>query len=482
MRYSLTPISNGIWELPVTYKKGMKVPVRVVGSEKLIDQLEEVVFEQSANVASLPGLVDYVVILPDAHSGYGASIGTVFATDPEKGGIISPGAVGYDINCGMRLIATNLKADEVIPRIRALVDLLFNQVPAGVGGEGLLRVTYNELKDVMCQGAKWMIEKGFGTRDDLECTEEKGCIAGADPEKVSQRAQERGKLQLATLGSGNHYLEIQKVGEIFDPNKAIELGILEKDQIVVMLHTGSRGLGHQVASDYLRIFANQMDKYHIQVADPQLSCLPFVSPPGQNYYQAMAAAANFAFANRQAITFQIRNVFEQVFGKSAEQLGMKLIWDVVHNVAKEEKRWVNKEQSTNNLPRRQAGKEQKLIVHRKGATRSFPNQPVIIGGSMETGSYLLSGTPKALELTFGSTAHGSGRTMSRQQAKKIVRGQELSEKLIREGIIVRSASWDGLAEEAGLAYKNITDVVKSVAQAGISTPVASFKPIGNIKG
>jgi len=468
---NLIKISDYLWELPVSYKKGMRVPARIIASEDLLKKMEEVVFAQTANVASLPSLVNYVVILPDAHSGYGAPIGTVFATDPKNDGVISPGAVGYDINCGMRLMTTNLTVSEVKPKITELINLLFNQIPPGVGREGFLQVTYHDLDKIMIDGAKWMVEHGIGWFEDLEKTEEKGRIYGANPDMVSQNAKERGKHQLATLGSGNHYLEIQKVAEIFDIDGAQKWGITAKDQVAIMLHSGSRGLGHQVATDYIRSFGKKMDKYKIRISDPQLACAPFTSSDGQNYYQAMAAAANFAFANRQAMTNRVRQVFEKVFAKKATELGMKLVYDVAHNIAKLESGIRNKELSN-----------KKLLIHRKGATRSFPGQPVIIGGSMETGSYLLLGTEKARELTFGSTAHGSGRIMSRHQAKKIVSGRDLEKKMENEGILVKSVSYSGLAEEAGLAYKNITDVVKSVHQAGISTPIASFKPIGNIKG
>ena len=461
MKEKLTRISDFIWELPRSYKRDMKVSVRIIALEKLVEKMEEVVLQQAANVASLPGLVGDVIVLPDAHSGYGAPIGCVFATDPENGGVISPGAVGYDINCGMRLITTSLTVNEVRPKLLQLVNLLFDYVPPGVGREGFLRLTYNELDQILEDGASWMVNKGFGSREDLDHVEEGGRIDGADPEKVSQKAKERGKLQLATLGSGNHYLEIQQVEKIFDSQKAAEWGINDTSQVVVMLHCGSRGLGHQVATDYLRSFEKKLDKYNINISDLQLACAPFTSVDGQNYFEAMNSASNFAFANRQAITYQIREVFERVFGRSTENLDMKLVYDVAHNIAKTEK---------------------ELLVHRKGATRSFPNQPVIIGGSMETGSYLLLGTEKAQELTFGSTAHGSGRTMSRHQAKRTIRSEELSRQLKNEGIVVKGASWGGLAEEAGFAYKNIADVVESVEKAGISTPIAAFRPIGNIKG
>lgn len=488
MQARLNKVSDYLWELPVFYKKGMKVPIRIVASEKLVKQFEEVVFEQSANVASLPGLVDSVVILPDAHSGYGACIGTVFATDPKNNGIISPGAVGYDINCGMRLMLTNLHLDEIKPSLQKLVNLLFESVPAGLGGEGFLKVNDRELDGIMMDGAKFMTDHGFGWQEDIDYIEEKGKIENANPDKVSAKAKERGRRQLATLGSGNHYLEIQKVEEIFDPFKAKNFGIEQKGQIAIMFHCGSRGLGHQIATDYLRSFEKKLDKYHIKLDDLQLACVPFLSSDGQNYYQAMAAAANFAFANRQIITYRIREAFAKVFGRKEEDLGMKLVYDVAHNIAKLEKHQIlsTKSQTNSNdktcLPAGRSQTSKELVVHRKGATRSYPGQPVIIGGSMETGSYLLMGTEKSLELTFGSTAHGSGRTMSRHQARRIVRGDELKRKMTAEGIVVRSVSSSGLAEEAALAYKNIGDVIESVAKIGISQPVAAFKPIGNIKG
>lgn len=447
----------------------MKVPVRFIADKNLLDNLDLAVFDQAVNVASLSGLVGFVYVLPDAHSGYGAPIGCVFATDPEKGGIISPGAVGYDINCGMRLIATKLSVGEVKPYLEKLVDNLYETIPAGVGGKGFLKLSQKELIQVMDKGASWMVKKGFGWEEDLLHIEEKGAMQNANPQYVSQKAQERGAGQLATLGSGNHYLEIQKVADIFDQGKAKDLGIIQKDQIVIMLHCGSRGLGHQVCSDYLRIFENHMSDYNITVADRQLACVPCISDHGKRYFGAMEASANFAFANRQAITFQIRQVFAKVFGKSEKELGMNLIYDVTHNIAKLEQFIFN-------------GRYKTLLVHRKGATRSYPNQPVIIGGSMETGSYLLTGTNKALDTTFGSTAHGSGRTMSRHAASKKISGKKLSEDLRNRGIYIKSASFGGLAEEAGFAYKNIDMVVDSVVNAEISKKVARFTPIGNIKG
>lgn len=466
---NLRQISSFIWELPKTYRKSMKVPVKIIASQALLQNFDEAVFAQAINVASLPGLVDFVYILPDAHSGYGAPIGCVFATDPNSSGVISPGAVGYDINCGMRLLTTNLRESDIRPYLEKLVNEFFYQIPAGVGGKGFLKISQKELNEVVTKGAKWAIEKGYGIPEDLECIEENGAIAGANPEFVSEKAVKRGIGQLATLGSGNHYLEIQKVTEIYDNEIAKSLGIDATGQITVMLHCGSRGFGHQICSDYLSIFENHMDDYQIKVLDRQLACTPFKSPHGQRYFGAMAAAANFGFANRQAITSQVRGVFEKVFGGPFTKYGLELVYDVCHNIAKLEKFVID-------------GQEKTLLIHRKGATRSYPGQPVIIGGSMESGSFLLLGTENALSTTFGSTAHGSGRTMSRHAAARQVSGKNLSDSLKLRGIYVRSASWGGLAEEAGIAYKNIDEVVEAVEGAGISQKVAKLTPLGNIKG
>lgn len=457
-------ISDVVWEIEPSFKTGMRVPVRIIATEKLLKEMEQGVFEQITNVATLPGIVGYAFCMPDGHIGYGAPIGAVAAFDIEKG-IISPGIVGFDINCGMRLVRTNLTLKEVLPRLHELVDLLFLTIPAGVGARSKLHLSQKELEEVMIKGARWAVEKGFGRQEDLENIEEKGEIQGADSDFVSQHARERGINQLGTLGSGNHYLEIQKVEKIFNSAKAQELGIIDVGQIVVMIHCGSRGFGHQIGTDYLRSFESAMTKYKISIPDMQLACAPFKSKEGQDYFGAMTAAANLAFVNRQIIMQKVRQVFEKVFGLGEEKLGLELIYDVAHNIAKVEEYEGNK-----------------LVVHRKGATRSFPNQPVIIGGSMESGSYLLVGTEKAVSETFASTAHGSGRTMSRAAAKKQVRGDDLQKKMAERGIYVRTVSFSGLAEEAGLAYKNISEVVETLDQVGISKKVASFVPIGNIKG
>lgn len=488
----LTKISDYIWEIPTSYKTGMKVPARIFASEKLLKEMDEGVVDQLTNVAQLPGLVGCALAMPDAHWGYGAPIGAVFATDPKQGGVISPGSVGFDINCGVRLLTTNLAEKEVKPQITDLINLLFSRVPSGVGQGGLLKLNEHELKEVMVRGSEWAVKKGFGWEEDLKNTEEGGKLAGADPEMVSKRALERGKGQIGTLGSGNHYLEIQVVKEIFDPSAALRMGVKEVGQITVMIHCGSRGFGHQVATDYLKIFEETMPKYKIVVPDPQLAAAPFDSPEGQAYFGAMASAVNVAFANRQVIMHRVREAFAQFFGRSAQELEMKLVYDVAHNIAKVEEHQLANSKPADSPTRRvegikpdgfsSAGTKRRLVVHRKGATRSFPNQPVIIGGSMETGSYLMVGTEKAMKLSFGSTAHGSGRTMSRAEAKRRVRGEKLQKEMKERGIYVRSSSMPGLAEEAGIAYKDISEVVEVTHQAGLSRKIASFVPIGNIKG
>jgi tRNA-splicing ligase RtcB len=449
----------------------MKVPVRIVATEKLLERLDDGAIEQSVNIASLPGIMDASLMMPDAHYGYGFPVGGVAAFDLKEG-VICPGGIGFDINCGVRLLTSNLTEQEVLPRIEKLINELFKAVPSGLGAAGVVRLSEVELKEVMVKGAEWAIEKGLGQEEDLENIEEKGFITNANPEVVSERAIRRGLDQLGTLGAGNHYLEVQKVKRVFDRKVGERMGIASEGQVCVMIHCGSRGLGHQIASDYLRVFESAMRKYKINVSDRQLACAPINSLEGKRYFGAMAAAANFAFCNRQVITHKVRQVFSKVFGKSTQELGMELVYDVAHNIAK-----IEKHQALNSKTQ-----TKEVVVHRKGATRAFPGQPVIIGGSMETGSYLLVGTKGAMKKTFGSTAHGSGRTMSRNQAKKIIQGRKLWEEMRARGIYVKSASYSGLAEEAGLAYKDINEVVKAVSLADISQPVASFTPLGNIKG
>jgi tRNA-splicing ligase RtcB len=403
--------------------------------------------------------------------------------DPDDG-VISPGGIGFDINCGMRLAVTNLTFDEVKPQLERLVNRLFSRIPAGVGGRGIIPVTRKQFERVMVEGAGWCVRHGYGWNEDLERTEEKGCFEGADPARVSSRAMERGFHQLGSLGSGNHYLEIQVARPefVYDEAVAKKFGITVPDQVVIMFHCGSRGFGHQIATDYLQVFLKAMGpKYGITVPDRELACAPFTSREGQEYFAAMKCAINMAFANRQAILHRVREVFEEVFGRDAVKLGMHQVYDVTHNTAKVERHRVD-------------GSERKLLIHRKGSTRAFGpgmegvpdvyrsvGQPVIIGGSMETGSYLLAGQSEGAE-TFFSTTHGSGRVMSRRQARREFRGRQLQEQMLGHGIYVRTASYSGLAEEAGGAYKSIDDVTEAAKIAHISRPVVRFTPIGNIKG
>ena len=483
MAKEIKKISDYIWEIPTSFKKGMLVPARIYASKKLLDAMDAGVFNQVTNVACLPGIQKFAFCMPDGHWGYGFPIGGVAAFDVDNG-VISPGGIGFDINCGMRLVTTNLTIKEVQPKLKPLVDELFRIVPAGVGSKGFVKPNLQQFKEVMESGAKWCVENGYGWKEDLDRSEGYGKIEWADSSKVSDRAIKRGISQLGTLGSGNHYLEVQltHASDIFDEDVAKKFGINQPNQVVIMLHCGSRGLGHQIATDYLKVFDSAMKKYDIKVVDRELACAPFSSKEGQDYYKAMACAANFAFSNRQVILHRIREGFSKVFNKSAEDLEINLIYDVAHNIAKVEEHKID-------------GKKKKLVVHRKGSTRAFgpghpelskmfqeTGQPVIIGGSMETGSYLLAGTKKAEEETFGSTAHGSGRTMSRTKAKRLVNGGKLQKDMQQHGIYVKAVSMEGLAEEAGIAYKNISDVIDTVHEAGISKKIVALKPIGNIKG
>jgi len=422
--------------------------------------------------------------MPDGHSGYGFPIGGVAATDPSAGGVISPGGIGFDINCGMRLMRTNLTRDEVEPRIESLVNTLFEMVPAGVGSRGALSISRHQLGEVVEQGSRWCVRNGLGWPEDLELTEESGCISGADASKISSRALDRGLHQVGTLGSGNHYLEVQVVreGDVLDPEAASAFGLNIPNQVVVMFHCGSRGFGHQVATDYLQHFLTVMGKkFGIKVRDRELACAPLDSPEGQAYFSAMKCSINMAFANRQVILDRVRKAFSKVFRRSAEDLGLHMVYDVSHNTAKLEDHVID-------------GGLMQVLVHRKGATRAFAGgmediptryrtlgQPVIIGGSMETGSYLLTGVPGGAE-TFFSTAHGSGRSMSRTKARKTWKGDKLLRELKHRGIYVRAVSLKGLAEEAGGAYKNIDEVVEATKRAGLSRPIARFAPLGNVKG
>lgn len=476
-------IDEYTWEIPPSAKAGMKVPARLIASEEILKNLDEGVIEQITNVACLPGIRKYALCMPDGHRGYGFPIGGVAAFGLDDG-VISPGGIGFDINCGVRLIRTSLTENELKPKLKELIDTLFKLVPSGVGSTGFVKLNNKEFDRLMTDGVSWCHKNGYAWDSDIDFTEQRGQIPGATPQSVSARARERGFDQIGTLGSGNHYLEIQKVSFDSECDRAVaeKLGIKQDNQITVMVHCGSRGFGHQIGTDYLQSFGQAMKRYGIHTNDRELACAPFKSPEGQAYYGGMACAANAAFANRQVITHRIREAFSQVFHKKPEELEMHLVYDVAHNIAKIESYDTGR------------GIED-VIVHRKGATRAFGpgspdlpekyrgiGQPVLVGGSMQTGSFLLIGTAKASETTFGSTLHGAGRTMSRAAAMKKIQGAALRSQMESQGILVRTASLKGLAEEAGFAYKNVEQVVKAVHNLGISRKVAHFIPLANIKG
>lgn len=466
------------WEVPIGYVPNMRVPGRFFLSPSLGETLEEGAIRQLANVATLPGIVKHSLAMPDIHWGYGFPIGGVAAFDMTEG-VISPGGVGFDINCGVRLITTPLTEADLSGKKRELIESLFAAVPTGVGAKSTLRVSNKELSDIMVDGARWAVERGLGTSADLARCEEEGAMPGAQPETVSAKARQRGVPQIGTLGAGNHFLEVQVAREIVNPEVAKAFGISE-GQVCFMVHCGSRGLGHQVATDHIRVLEGALSKYGIQLPDRQLACAPIDSPEGRAYYGAMVCAANYAWANRQVIMHEARKVFSQLFGIDYDE--MRLIYDVAHNVAKFERHDVD-------------GASMEVCVHRKGATRAsgpgaagIPReyaaigQPVIIPGSMGTSSYLLRGTSTAMEKTFGSTCHGAGRVLSRSKAKKEVRGRELREQLAGEGIVVRAHSDAALAEEAPEVYKPSGEVVRVVHEAGLSDIVVRLEPLGVIKG
>ncbi|OYT54052.1 MAG: RNA-splicing ligase RtcB [Candidatus Altiarchaeales archaeon ex4484_2] len=468
-------IKKGVWE---HQSSELNVPVRVYATEKVFRAMEEGVFRQASNVAKLPGIEKAAMVMPDGHYGYGFPIGGVAAFGSDKG-VVSPGGVGYDINCGVRLLTTDLSESELRPRLRQLVDSLFNTVPSGVGSKSSLRLSISELDKVAVSGAGWAIDKGLGLEEDLKHTEENGAIEGASPAKVSDRAKSRGKNQLGTLGAGNHFLEVQAVDKIFDPQAAHKFGVVEEGQVTVMIHCGSRGFGHQIASDYIKTMLPAARKYGIRLPDKELACSPLDSKEARDYFGAMYSAVNFAFCNRQVIAHWVRQTFRRVFGR---EIDMPLTYDVCHNIAKFEEHKLD-------------GEKRNLCVHRKGATRAFPagrkeipdvylgvGQPVLIPGDMGTSSYLLVGTKKGLEETFGSTCHGAGRIMSRRKAIKSFQGSELKRELESRGIFVKATHPKMLAEEAPKAYKDVDDVIKSVELSGISRAVARMKPIGVVKG
>ncbi len=478
----LNKIHDWLWEIPREYDKGMRVPGRIYASEKLLKTIrQDEALRQVANVAHLPGIVRYAFAMPDIHWGYGFPIGGMAATDPNEGGVISPGGIGYDINCGVRLVRTNLTAEEVRPKLKTLVATLFNEIPCGVGQSGGIRISAKDWPRVVTRGAGWAVKQGFGTKEDLEYTEAGGCLEEADAGAISARAYERGADQLGTLGSGNHFLEVQRVDEIFDPEKARRFGI-EKGQVTLMIHSGSRGFGFQICEDFLGLMRQAIHKYGISVPDRQLACAPVYSEEGKRYLSAMRGAANYAWANRQCLMHLARGVFEKIFGRSWRDMEMNLVYDVAHNIAKFEKYEID-------------GKIKTLCVHRKGATRAFPpgheevpaayredGQPVIIPGDMGRQSYLLAGAQQALEETFGTACHGAGRVMSRADAVRHARGRSIERELEEKGIIVMGRGHKGIAEEQPEAYKDVHDVVDVVCQAGIAHRVARMRPMGVIKG
>jgi tRNA-splicing ligase RtcB len=460
----------------------MRVPAIIFADDKLMEQIRhDQSLEQAANSATLPGIIKAAYAMPDIHQGYGLPIGAVVATDPESG-VITPGGVGYDINCGVRLLRTDLTKTEVMPRLKELVNALFAAVPTGVGSHGKVRLTRENAHEPLVKGARWAVERGLGEPEDLEAAEASGCITGADPDAVSHKANERGRDQLGTLGSGNHFLEVQVVERIYDDQAANILGLFP-DQVTVLIHSGSRGFGHQVCTDYLATMERALKKYGIQLPDRQLACTPVRSEEAQAYLGAMRAAANYAWANRQCMTHWAREVFQKTFKKSSRDLGLSVVYDVAHNIAKLEEHEVD-------------GKKTRVVVHRKGATRAFPpghpelperyrgiGQPVLVPGDMGRASFVLVGTRGAMLETFGSTCHGAGRVMSRAAAIRAAKGRAIERELEdQHGVYVRATGRDSVKEEMPEAYKNVQDVVTVCHNAGISKMVAKLKPIGCIKG
>ncbi len=470
------------WRIPRSYKAGMNVDGLIYADESMLRQIvADQAPEQVANVAFLPGIVGRSLAMPDIHWGYGFAIGGVAATRISDG-VVSPGGVGFDINCGVRLLRTDLTGEEVRPRIWKLADALFNAVPSGVGSKGKIKLNSREMEEVLVKGSRWAVNNGYGRREDLLTTEEGGEMPDAEPDRVSGRAKERGTPQLGTLGSGNHFLEVAIVDEIYEPDIARAMGLDRLGQVVLYVHCGSRGLGHQVADDYIKEMLRAMQKYGINVPDRQLACAPVSSPEGQAYLAAMRCAANYAWANRQCITHWVREAFCRIMDIGESKAGLELIYDVTHNIAKIEEHEVD-------------GKKTKLCVHRKGATRAFAaghpdippqyssiGQPILIPGDMGRVSYVLVGTDRAMQETFGSTCHGAGRVQSRAAAKRQLHGRDVLTAMEAKGITVRAGSLSGLAEEASESYKDVNDVVDVVQGAGISKKVARTRPIAVIKG
>ena len=482
MTIPIERIDDYRWRIPAGTKPGMKVPAIIFASEALLDQIRnDLSLEQAANAATLPGVVRAAYTMPDIHQGYGLPIGAVVATRTD-GGVVTPGGVGYDINCGVRLLRTDLTRAEVQPRLKELVNLLFAEVPSGVGSHGKVRLTKENQIRPLVEGARWAVTQGWGEPEDLTFSEASGCVPGADPDAVSHKAFERGRDQLGTLGSGNHFLEIQVVGLIYDEQAASVLGLFP-GQVTVLMHTGSRGFGHQVCTDHLAGMERAVKKYGIQLADRQLACAPFGSDEAQAYLGAMRAAANYAWANRQCLTHWTREVFQRIFKKGPRDLGMSVVYDVAHNIAKIEEHRVD-------------GRSMRLVVHRKGATRAFPpghpelperyrsiGQPVLVPGDMGRASFVLVGTQGAMVETFGSTCHGAGRLLSRAAAIRAGKGRSIERELEETyGVYAKASGRDSMKEEMPEAYKNVQDVVTVCHNAGISKMVAKLRPLGCIKG
>jgi tRNA-splicing ligase RtcB len=479
----LEKIDDWRWLLPKKYKPGMRVPGLVFAAEKMLNVIgQDQALEQVANVAFLPGIVNYSMAMPDIHWGYGFPIGGVAAMRVEDG-VVSPGGVGFDINCGTRVLRTNLTEEEVRPHVKDLINQVFRDIPAGIGGSGLVKVSTREIDEVMTRGAGWALDEGYAWPEDIEVIEGGGALRGANPDKVSRRAKQRGAPQLGTLGSGNHFLELQVIDEVFDGEKASEIGIGVPGQVIVFIHCGSRGLGHQVCQDNLDVMEAAARKYDIQLPDKQLACAPIGSKEGQDYLSAMTAAANFAFANRQLIAHWTRQAFQKILGRDArEDLGMHVVYDVAHNIAKIERHRTN-------------GREMSVCVHRKGATRAFApghpdlppryrrtGQPVLVPGDMGRYSYICSGTEQAMKETWGSSCHGAGRVQSRHAARRMLKGVDVAKRLADRGIYVRAQNRGLLAEEASEAYKDVAEVVDILHDAGIAGKVCRMRPIGVVKG
>lgn len=474
-------ISDYIWELPQTHDGRMRVPARIYGNAEIFNMaFRDKSVEQLVNVAMLPGIVGRAMAMPDMHQGYGFPIGGVAAFRYDEG-IVSPGGVGYDINCGVRMLASQIDREAIAPYLKDLTTAIYQSCPSGVGGKGALRLSGKDLDGVLEKGAAWALSKGYARRDDIERTESYGCIAGARLAAVPQRAKERGMPQMGSLGAGNHFLEIDVVDEVYDADVAAAFGLV-RGCVVVQIHCGSRGLGHEVCGQYIRRLQDAPRRYGIAIPDRELVAAPVDSPEGRDYLAAMAAAANYAFTNRQVLAHFVRRAFEQVLAGKVRDWDLQQVYDVAHNVAKIEEHRVGK-------------RRMKLVVHRKGATRAFPpahpdlpsvyratGQPVLVPGSMGTASYVLVGTESAMDETFGSACHGAGRTMSRNAARKRVRGEKLRADLAHQGIVVRSRNMRGLAEEAPLAYKDVDNVVESVVGAGLARKVARVRPLAVIKG